>query len=495
MKAPGESTSSSLPSVQAALLDYFSAPGKYQLVLREPDTLFSSIRDVLQVAAGRSAPGDETGSERLREAAKFFIRAALLYPGADHYAVLGLARGAEPTDLKERYRLLMRLIHPDFAEADSADWPADAAVRVNRAYETLSSPVLRREYDEQLAATRVQPPPAAGPVRLAPSVVVHGRPAPARLNPRAAWALGLLCATGAILLLMPRQEPDHLVQTSSQVAFREPPSVQWARSANSQASEATAEAAVPVAPAGAPPAPEVTIPHGSPAPAPQLMAPAVPQAPAPTPARAISRSVLPQASPQPAPAPHRPQPPAAAPAPVAAAASPAPAVAWSEPVPPPPAAPVESAMAAAIAPSAPPLAALPVSTIPTAPKLTPTLAVRSAPTLGEAQPLITQLLQMLESGSGDQLLRLLEPGARQAPAAQQLSRQYENLVHGGRPVRLAQAEFHSEARDGVLLVTGRLRLHAGEPTIGSRGQLLLLRAEFAARNGKVMLTGLSGAPE
>jgi hypothetical protein len=44
-------------------------------------------------------------------------------------------------------------------------------------------------------------------------------------------------------------------------------------------------------------------------------------------------------------------------------------------------------------------------------------------------------------------------------------------------------------------VTGRIRLHAGDPTIGSHGQRFLLRAEFASRGGRVQMTALSGAPE
>jgi hypothetical protein len=125
---------------------------------------------------------------------------------------------------------------------------------------------------------------------------------------------------------------------------------------------------------------------------------------------------------------------------------------------------------------------------------TPALAI-PVPTLGEAQPLLTQLLLQLESGSGEQLLGLLDAEARHAPGAQALSRQYEQLVRGGRPVHLSQVEFQGEPRGGVLLVTGRIRLHAGEPTIGSFGQKLLLRAEFSARDGQVRLTGLSGAAE
>ena len=110
--------------------------------------------------------------------------------------------------------------------------------------------------------------------------------------------------------------------------------------------------------------------------------------------------------------------------------------------------------------------------------------------------MLTQMLQMLETGSGEQLLRLLDSDSRKQPSAQALSRHYEQLVKGGRPIQLSQVEFDSEPREGgVLMVTGRIRLHAGEPTIGSFGQKLVVKAEFAQRSGKVQLTGLSSAPE
>jgi hypothetical protein len=125
----------------------------------------------------------------------------------------------------------------------------------------------------------------------------------------------------------------------------------------------------------------------------------------------------------------------------------------------------------------------------------PAAALIASPTLAEVQPLLSQLLQMLESGRGEQLLRLLEADARRAPSAQALSHQYDQLVRGERRVRLTQVDFRSEPRDGVLLVTGRIRLHAGEPTIGSQGDRFLFRAEFVSRNGRVLLTGLSGAAD
>lgn len=149
------------------------------------------------------------------------------------------------------------------------------------------------------------------------------------------------------------------------------------------------------------------------------------------------------------------------------------------------------ATTAPAAPAGPRPAPAPAATI------TPVAAAPyvSAPTLADAQPLLTQLLQLLETGSGDQLLRLLEGEARHAPQARALSRHYEQLVQGVRPIRLSQVEFKGESREGALLVTGRIRLHAGEPTIGSPGERLLIKAEFVTRGGGVMLKGLSGTPD
>jgi hypothetical protein len=155
------------------------------------------------------------------------------------------------------------------------------------------------------------------------------------------------------------------------------------------------------------------------------------------------------------------------------------------PVPPPPA-PIE--IAAVRQPPVRPVAIV----APPRPEPGPT---GTEPSLNDAQPLLTQLLQSMEGGTGEHMLRLLEGDARQAPAAQALSRQYDQLVGRARPVRLSHVEFRSEARQGVLLVTGRVRLHAGEPTIGSPGERMSLKAEFVSRGGKVLLTGLSSATE
>lgn len=501
MQDDAESDNPSAATLQSALLDYYSAPGKYQLTLRQPALLFGSIREILQLAAGRGTQSTTRDAARLREASMFFIRAALLYPGADHYAVLGLAAGGDAPDLKERYRLLMRLIHPDFASGETHGWPADAAVRVNKAYEVLSSPVLRREYDEQLANLRAQrqAAAAAAPVRAAPPAGRRRDPPASGATQRLAWALAAAAGFLLLFVLFPRQEAEHLVQRRPAAPATErntketPPRDPVASPTALLGADRLAAQDVPV---GAPA--RVVPPLQAPAPVPPATASVILPAAAPAPAAAVAK--LPAL----APALVTPRPVASA-APAIARAAPAEAPRARPPVlttaaeqatvPPPLPAPLPPIQPVAVTslPSAsvtlPAASAVPVA------KLIPSAVPNPGPSLSDAQPVLTQMLHLLESGSGEQLLRLLEADARQAPAAQALSRQYEQLVKGVRPVRLLQVEFRGEPREGTLLVTGRIRFHAGEPTIGSHGQRILLRAEFVSRGGKVLLTGLSGAPD
>lgn len=536
MKAAPGPNAATTSALHAALLDYFGSPGKYQLALRQPALLFGSVREVLQIAAGRgeTAPPTADGEPRLQEAAAFFLRAALLYPGADHYAVLGYAPRSEPAGLKERYRLLMRLIHPDFAGTATAGWPADAAVRVNLAYEVLSSEAARAEYDAHLSADpsgRAAVSRGTEP-RRPPAVLQDTDTDTTRARLRMAWAFGAGAAIVGVLLVFPRGEPVALVQKPQTVmgppaqvaATLSPPNEVAAalvRAGNLSASSLEtvqapalpaplASAAQPTLPAqpSAPSRPQATPSLPAPPKAPSQAAappPAVASvAPARTPA---TLSVSPGAAPRtnPPPPSHAAELPAARAAPaiamaMASVAQP-PEASVSSPRPPAmpvaqrgPATEVAQAPAPASASQDFQAAAVRAAVPPPVRGLTPGApALPPGPTLADAQPLLTQLLQMLEAGSGDQLLRLLEGEARHAPSAQAFARNYDQLVQGTRPVRLTHVEFKGEPRDGSLLVTGRIRLHVGEPTIGSHGEKLLVRAEFTSGGGRVILKGLSGA--
>ena len=125
MTPPPPDWSSLLP----ALLDFERSPGRYRVVLREPRPLFEHTLTLLQLAAGRSVDGladlaqDPAQTDELKRAARFFVRTVLLRPGVDHYTLLGLAPGCDAAELREHYRLMIRLTHPDFAAGSGEAWP------------------------------------------------------------------------------------------------------------------------------------------------------------------------------------------------------------------------------------------------------------------------------------------------------------------------------------------------------------------------------------
>ena len=101
----------------------------------------------------------------------------------------------------------------------------------------------------------------------------------------------------------------------------------------------------------------------------------------------------------------------------------------------------------------------------------------------------------METGLGDRMLNLLDREARAAPAAQAFLQHYNNLIEGVRPVKLSHVQLKAEPREGRLVVTGHVRLQVGEQTIGTPGKDLAVTAEFASREGTVVLTRLSRAQE
>lgn len=138
-----------------ALFDFEAKPGRFAIALREPRILFDGGHAVLTLACGRPIPGmgnDGVVGARIEQAARFFVRTAMLRQGSDPYTVLGLPTAFDAAQLRDHYRMLMRLTHPDFAGTERRGWPADAATRINLAHDVLSSPVRRREYDQAAAA-------------------------------------------------------------------------------------------------------------------------------------------------------------------------------------------------------------------------------------------------------------------------------------------------------------------------------------------------------
>jgi hypothetical protein len=438
----------------AALIDYFQSPGRYALALQEPPELFASIRDVLQLASGRVGP--DTGpvpARALQQAACYFVRSAMLHPGADHYALLGLDRSADDGAIKKRYRLMMRLVHPDFAgsqAAQVAQWPQDAAVRLNLAYQVLSSAAQRRDYDRNIAASTFSPrirvrddtplsrpskrvvQPAAGRRHdarriLKTAVVLSAAGAAALL------AAGLLGESGSAIHLVQRAAAPVFVAAAPPAVARPEPSARRAGHTAVPSSQDTVQLSL------ASPRTEAATPDAMLLQAPVAIAPAAPVGAAPAEPVASDAVGLRTTG---AALPSNPPPPAVAPAAEVARTSKAPA---------------------------------------------------NVPTLAQAQPILARLLESLESGRSDRMLNLLDTQARKAPEAVALSQQYERLIDASQPVKLTRVDFIAEPAEGRLLVTGRVHLHTASLTIGAASKRLVLRAEFASRDGAIVLTALSGS--
>lgn len=177
----------------------FGAHGVAELI-----RIANSQPDALQAAALRSAADPAL----LVEAARFFIEQLMLVSEceADPWRVLGVSPGADEAQIREHYRLLASLLHPDRA----GDWPPSFADRVNKAWRLLRQPEAR----QQLLLDAAQVPLGRGEAATrAAALVLRGVPASAAsptpvLVPDAArfrhapiWLAGLvvLIAAGALL--------------------------------------------------------------------------------------------------------------------------------------------------------------------------------------------------------------------------------------------------------------------------------------------------------
>jgi tetratricopeptide (TPR) repeat protein len=156
--------SSSLPDIVRL------SPSDEESTLRSTYGLL--LLGVLDPAVKRSKAGDGRASDPALTREECLARLAI-GEGRDHYMILGIDRGAARTDVREAYYALARRYHPDrFRSGGLRDLlPRFEAffTLVTDAYNTLSSPERRSEYDQQLAALVREPAPTreSDTVRLA----------------------------------------------------------------------------------------------------------------------------------------------------------------------------------------------------------------------------------------------------------------------------------------------------------------------------------------
>lgn len=496
-------TSQDGAAVAATLLDFFAFPGRYATVMREPRILFEGATQVLTLAAGRTPEGwpDELAiDENLRQAARFFVRAVMLRPTADHYTLMGVSPGFQAGTLRDHYRLLMRMTHPDFA-TESEAWPSDAATRINQANDVLSSVVRRAEYDQSMT-----PPPQAASVSQprsvpAPPSRTMSVPVEPRLQ-RRHWPVAAGVA-GALALLVIWQWPsdnsrDSLIKLSDESpvgavqskkavpmsaeapaaagrgvtrdpgvhARSEPPLPALAAASNGWASS---KLALP-SNAGEAPAKErvsVTVRDDR-----SPLATVKSSVPGPV-AGAVSSST--DASP------HSQK--LAAPIPAAVA------VTAATPVPPNALRPPASLSSPVVAATA-----LPVPSVPVPPE--PSVGATGATKpeilrMADVQPMLGQLLSAFASGRGDQISRLVDRSAKQGDGGARFVELYNRTVSGARGVRVGAVQFADRGVGEQLAVDGVVLLQIMDDGARPQTRELVVRAWFSSRDGQPVLTQLT----
>lgn len=135
----------------------------------------------------------------------------------DPYLVLGVARDASESEIRDAYRRLARRLHPDVGGDAGPAGPTMA--EVNAAWSTLSDPARRRAHDAARQrpstdhGTRVGDRAGAGPVLVEPLA-----------RPRIPWRLmlGIVVLGSAAVLTAhantrpaPPGAPDQLIQAGS----------------------------------------------------------------------------------------------------------------------------------------------------------------------------------------------------------------------------------------------------------------------------------------
>lgn len=544
----------------ASLLEFERAPGRFAIARREPRPLFDHALAVLRLATGRPVPNlDDLGGgtlDDLRRAARFFVRTAMLRAGTDHYTLMGLHPGFSPQALREHYRLLIRLTHPDFADPESP-WPADAAARINLANDVLGSPVRRAEYDRSLQTQPAAPPrptatPAARPFP-APPPVARTRPVAARpatkalrvpgwtwrwpdLSPRrqqqlkiAGLALGALLAAGALVWLTPPKQGGSLVAR----APAKTAAVQPASNAPATITPPPATAAVPLPGTPNTPAPRrLGDPPVAPVPAPAMDEGAAgddtlalaasegaqpPQGPRPRRAPAVPRhndvakSNASEAGRDEAPEPARlaatptlsvDAGAAATTVETAAVAAHAAQLAEAVPALTPPAAPLdlETAPEAKPAPASTTAAAPQAAEAPPPAETAP--APAPAPTLVAVHPTVVRLIEALQAGHGMGIVQAAHPAYRVQGGVHDFVYAFNEQLAGRRHVHLQPVAIVGKPLDtGVLMVDMHLAMTYQDATDGAAAEgaqitktrNLRVFAQFGYVEGQPALIGLKMA--
>jgi ketosteroid isomerase-like protein len=139
------------------LLRFHREPSRYLAEGRRRDAPHLESDVVLKLALGRpvnfvdAALNDARMTISLKQAAEAYVRNVYFHPDATPYQTLGLSPGASQEAIRERFRQLMHLVHPD-RQGDRKLWPDACAAQANRAYAILRDPDARDRLEREAEA-------------------------------------------------------------------------------------------------------------------------------------------------------------------------------------------------------------------------------------------------------------------------------------------------------------------------------------------------------
>lgn len=510
------------------LLRYRRDPSWYRSEARRRDAPPLDFDVVLKLAQGRDVEFGHTSlegasPEALKDAATSYLLNVCFRRDASPYQTLGVDPDASADAIKERFRMLMLLVHPD-RQGPGAPWPPECAAQANRAYALLRHPESRakfdreeREREERESAWRqaaVAAAAAASKPRGLPAAVRRARtPPPEPVLPEwltagvggfvrshpAGVAFGALIAASAVV---------------AGVALWETETASLTRGTRASAGPDAAPAPVASAPVPSPAAPVLAAASGAkarePAPARPATEPATsapsgtaraepaaggrsrdPQASSAAPSAAVRvasaavRDAPPATTPARAPEP----PPAASPSPAVAAPVP-PAPPASPPTVPAPAPPLVAAVtpakAAADGASAV-LAAAPAA----APEPSP-----RAPSTAEIESLFAAFVDAYDHGRADAFASLFDADAR---ANQQQGRaairgEVDDVFRRSEWRRMRLMRMNWRRVGDTAHAKGEIAIRVGLHDGREQEQRLAVDMELARRDGRLVITRLDHRP-
>src|SRR4051812_11486572 len=145
----GNTTDRTVADLIVDLVRRFHAnPARFRAQALSANEMFGNLDIVLRLALRRpvgpsmaALRGSAAAADLEREAI-YYIRQCFFRDVATHYEVLGLPKDASADEVRENFRLMMQLIHPD-RHLTEDQWPDSFPTRANLAYTVLRTPQSR----------------------------------------------------------------------------------------------------------------------------------------------------------------------------------------------------------------------------------------------------------------------------------------------------------------------------------------------------------------